>query len=774
MLGPLALMGWYMMHDLLMARGQLEGMEFLTQNARPLIVLVMTLVLMRRLSISLNGLDRSEEILKARLAQAEKEAAKANQAKSEFFASMTHELRTPLNAIIGFSDMIKNKIFGPMKPDAYLEYVNDINNSGNYLLSLVNEVLDMAKIEAGEFSVYLEPVNVSLIVKDSSAMLKGLAIKAEVTLHCDVPTDLPLAIADKRTTKQLLINLLSNALKFTPKGGTVSIRVALEQDNLVVKVVDTGKGMGPEDIKRALEPFLQVEDGTGQHQQGTGLGLPLCKKFAEIQGGEFSLESEPGKGTTAMFTLPASDVKAAGVTLELAETDIVDRLNWLPSMSVGVDSWDQDHKELFMAIRMFRESVDSQESFQELEEIFSTTYQSMDIHLRSEENLMSSMNYPDYEEHKGEHDSFRSWAAEYTKRCKIAPENWHNIKAADEIVNWWYTHVITMDRGYIIFFNDQKAETIERLAKYKGATRSSPTIDLTDVTEVELEAVPDAWMPSMSVGVDKWDDDHKELLHYIDRFCNADFDTTSPEKSTELLESLTRYAEIHLSSEESLMRQMNYPAFIEHKADHDVFRDWLSEQSLNLQKSPPYWDSDGGREFLVGWLFSHILKVDMRYKEFFENRMAKAMGHLQKYKGIATAQLEKYRTPHILVAEDNKLNQKVITAHLTAMGYTLEIADDGVLAVEAHKNGDFDIILMDVRMPNMSGLEATQAIRQLAGVKSRIPIIALTADEIDSRREEFLRAGMNDAVGKPIDFELLVQRIDGVIHSNNETETENS
>ncbi len=164
----------------------------------------------------------------------------------------------------------------------------------------------------------------------------------------------------------------------------------------------------------------------------------------------------------------------------------------------------------------------------------------------------------------------------------------------------------------------------------------------------------------------------------------------------------------------------------------------------------------------------------MRYKEFFENRMAKAMGHLQKYKGIATAQLEKYRTPHILVAEDNKLNQKVITAHLTAMGYTLEIADDGVLAVEAHKNGDFDIILMDVRMPNMSGLEATQAIRQLAGVKSRIPIIALTADEIDSRREEFLRAGMNDAVGKPIDFELLVQRIDGVIHSNNETETENS
>lgn len=556
--------------------------------------------------------------------QAEQTAIDANKSKSVFFASMTHELRTPLNAIIGYSDMIQNKIFGPIQPATYLEYVNDINNSGNYLLSLVNEVLDMAKIESGEFTVFLEKTNVPSIVIDIKVMLRGLAEQAEVSLYTDFPSDLPLGVADKRTTKQLLINLMTNAIKFTPKGGEVTVRVSASQDKLAVSVSDTGAGMSPENVTRALEPFVQV-GGEERQQQGTGLGLPLCKKFAEIQGGHFFLESEPEKGTTATFTLHLAEVEDVQVDASSPNVGAINRLTWLPSMSVGIEGWDNDHKELFMIIAAFQDAVDRDVPPQDIVPLCQKLRQSMEIHLSSEESVMASLAYPKYEEHSAAHDTFREWLGQLIEQLEQSSGDWDGRDAADFTVSWWYNHVLLVDSLYMEFFENIKGDVVAKLARYKGVKGTKPE--------------ETACWPSRKPGLYETADENP------------------PAKKT---------------------------------------------RSTQYQASRPL---------------------------------------------------------HILVAEDNPFNQKIISANLKSIGHTFEIAENGAVAVETYKNGSFDFILMDVRMPEMNGLEATRVIRQMGGKKGAIPIVALTADATEDHIDEYLKAGMNDAAAKPINIDHLMEAI---------------
>jgi signal transduction histidine kinase len=217
---------------------------------------------------------------------------------------MSHELRTPLNAIIGFSDMIGRELIGPVGNARYVQYAVDINGSAQHLLSIINDILDFSKIEAGEMQLQEDAVNISETIGFCLRLVQHRAAQGDIKLHSAVADGVPMIRADERKIKQALLNLLSNSVKFTPSGGSVSVAAAVKDGALAISVADTGIGMAPDQVAHALEPFGQVDNSLARMHDGTGLGLPLARALAELHGGTLSVESEVGKGTTVTITLP--------------------------------------------------------------------------------------------------------------------------------------------------------------------------------------------------------------------------------------------------------------------------------------------------------------------------------------------------------------------------------------------------------------------------------------------------------------------------------------
>ncbi len=240
-------------------------------------------------------------------------AEDANRAKSEFLANMSHELRTPLNAIIGFSEMMTQELYGPLGDPRYKEYVQDILSSGQHLLAVINDILDMSKIEAGKMSLRLEAVDVQDVVEDAARVLRNKAIEVGLTLELNLDPNLPEVQADYRAVKQVMLNLITNALKFTPRGGRVEVLAQKLGDGELVRIAvrDTGIGISREDLARLARPFEQIESQLSKTQQGTGLGLALVKSLVEMHHGMFGMESEPGHGTTVSFTLPVRKARTS-------------------------------------------------------------------------------------------------------------------------------------------------------------------------------------------------------------------------------------------------------------------------------------------------------------------------------------------------------------------------------------------------------------------------------------------------------------------------------
>lgn len=260
---------------------------------------------LRAYVVELEATRSKLEATTADLMTALEAAAASSQAKSQFLATMSHELRTPLNAIIGFSEILATELFGPLGSARYREYAHDVKDSGAHLLSLINDILDFSKVDAGHLMLDDEDVNLRQVIEESIRMVQQQAAHQGVGLRHEIVADLPHLHADHRRIRQVLLNLLSNAAKFTPEGGKITVFATCEAGAIKLQVVDTGIGIAPGDIPKALERFGQIESDLNRKYQGTGLGLPLSKRLIELHGGELSLQSELGAGTTVTIIFPA-------------------------------------------------------------------------------------------------------------------------------------------------------------------------------------------------------------------------------------------------------------------------------------------------------------------------------------------------------------------------------------------------------------------------------------------------------------------------------------
>jgi two-component system cell cycle sensor histidine kinase PleC len=236
------------------------------------------------------------------------EAESANRAKSDFLALVSHELRTPLNAVLGFAEILRDEAFGRHADPRYREYANDIYDSGAHLLQVINDILDLSKIEAGRLQLSEDEVDVREVAGDLERVLGGMLGRGQLTLRFDLPDDLPRLWADPRAVKQMLMNLLSNAIKFTPAGGTITLRGRHRVDHLDISVADTGIGIPADQLDRVTEPFGQAGDPLTREFQGTGLGLALVKSLMRLHGGTLRLDSNEGIGTTVWLTFPSERI----------------------------------------------------------------------------------------------------------------------------------------------------------------------------------------------------------------------------------------------------------------------------------------------------------------------------------------------------------------------------------------------------------------------------------------------------------------------------------
>jgi PAS domain S-box-containing protein len=288
---------WYRWIDIALPSQPGEAGEFLSIGV--------DVTAMKRARDELQRKNTALVVVAEELREAQIAAEDSNRAKSRFLAHMSHELRTPLNSIIGFADIMRAGLFGPVEPERYRDYIDLIHNGGKLLLSLINDILDMSKIEAGKMELTIEQLETTALAESCRAMVIGMARESSVVIKVEIAPECAEVHADERAAKQMIINLLSNAVKFTPAGGIVTLSFRRHDDaGVAISVTDNGIGMTPAELEKALQPFGQVDSELSRQRKGTGIGLTLVTSLAELHGGTLDITSAKDIGTTATIMLP--------------------------------------------------------------------------------------------------------------------------------------------------------------------------------------------------------------------------------------------------------------------------------------------------------------------------------------------------------------------------------------------------------------------------------------------------------------------------------------
>ncbi|PWC89220.1 response regulator [Azospirillum sp. TSO5] len=611
LLAILAMLGW--------------GLRYLDRERKAQVALAEARSAVERTSAERDETARlAAELDKARdMAETARRAAEAaNHDKSEFLAGLSHELRTPLNAVIGFSDLIAREAEGPVGTPSYRQYAANVRDSGQHVLELINEILDHARAEAGALALEEGPCDLEDAADFAVRMLTPRAEHAGVLLSAVVEPAVRNLHGDDRRIRQILLNLIANAVKYTPSGGSVTLSAALDDGMPVIRVIDTGLGIPAEDLDRVLEPFARAGNAASREAEGTGLGLPLTKRLVELHGGTLSLRSTLGVGTTVTVRLPASRLLPAA--LPSGETcappvepaaapdkapDTAPDSAAPPPAPAAVPSWAPSSGPLSVLL------VDDDPTVRD---------------------MVAGL--------------LRGWG--------------HRVIAA-----------ANANEALVVLDGPEPLDLLlsdvvmppgmdgTELARHAARMRPGLPVLLASGFAAHAAGTPSAFGPDVAM-------------------------IAKPFAIDDLRRQLARIAARQGGSAR--------PA------------------TAAGSPSPPPTDRPANRS---------------------------------------------PGPPRLLIAEDLAINRELLAALFRDSGYAIDLVADGTAAVEAVEAGDYDLVLMDVQMPGMDGLEASRAIRAMPPPRGDLPILALTAGSSQEERRECREAGMNGHVGKPYDREILLRQV---------------